>query len=71
MFDTARFFNVMSKLVVANPLIMQGFGLFYIDSEKLNNNNDLRILEFRVGNPLIMQGFKKPWVCKYLKLKGF
>ena len=57
MVDTARFSDVMSKLVVAKCLIMQGFGLFYMRSEKLNNNNNLRILGFGVANPLIMQGF--------------
>jgi hypothetical protein len=55
--DTARFFDVMSKSVVAKCLIMQGFGLFYMQSEKLNNNNNLRISGFGVANPLIMQGF--------------
>ena len=71
MFDTAMFFNVMHRLVVAKCLIMQGFGLFYMRSEKLNNNNDLWILEFRAANPLIMQGFKKVLSCKWLKVKGF
>ena len=61
----------MSKLVVANPLILQGFGLFYMRSEKLNNNNDLRILGFGVGKPLIVQGFKKLLSCKCMKVKGF
>jgi hypothetical protein len=55
--DTARFFDVMSKSVVAKCLIMQGFGLFYMRSEKLNDNNNLRISGFGVANPLIMQGF--------------
>ena len=54
----------MHRLVVAKCLIMQGFGLFYMRSEKLNNNNDLWILEFRAANPLIMQGFKKMLSCK-------